>query len=281
MSYDLFFRAPDGVFTRETFGNYFGSRPNYEVNGGQAFYQNDVTGVYFSFDWNDPSTQADEGEQSYSVAFNINYCRPSFFGLEAEPEVTAFVKAFGFAVEDPQMNGMGHGPYDDALFLSGWNVGNAFGVEGVFRGRRHEAPPPTRPTAELHRIWAWNAGVAKRQKELGEDVFVPRIMFGRFAGRLASLFVWGDGIPTVVPSVDSVLVLRRELAPRRWLGGAKEDRCVVPGADVAALVRRAGGSDLDGGVVPGYTRATSGGRFRARPQAHDRGLRRRYDGPST
>ena len=51
MSYDLHFaNGDDGrAMTEEGFATYFSSRPLYELNGSQAWYSNDDTGVYFSF----------------------------------------------------------------------------------------------------------------------------------------------------------------------------------------------------------------------------------------
>jgi len=71
--------------------------------------------VYFYFNFAE-KTAVDTGQSDdesldetldYPIAFNLNYYRPSFFVLEAEPEVTALVRQFGLVVMDPQMQGMG------------------------------------------------------------------------------------------------------------------------------------------------------------------------------
>src|SRR3954451_15768766 len=93
MSYDLFFEAGAGrKLEKKTFAAHFKSRPNYQVENGQAVYQNEDTGVYFIFD------EPDDGV----MAFNLNLYRPHVFGLEAAVELEAFSKAFAAAVTDPQ-----------------------------------------------------------------------------------------------------------------------------------------------------------------------------------
>src|SRR5438046_1840056 len=73
MSYDLFLSGlPKAGKLRE----WFSERGNYQVGDTQAVYQNEATGVYFTF-----------GIEDKKIVFNLNYFRPSFYGLEAEIEV--------------------------------------------------------------------------------------------------------------------------------------------------------------------------------------------------
>ena len=142
MSYDLFLKSNAAALDADGFEAYFDTRPNYTVNNGQAFYENEDTGVYFSFDY-----ASDEAE---TVAFNLNYFRPHFFGLEAAPEVAAFISAFNLNIHDPQTDGMGDGPFSVEGFLRGWNAGNRFGYRAVLS---QDERPETQvyPTVELER----------------------------------------------------------------------------------------------------------------------------------
>ena len=102
MSHDLFFltRRPQPV-SLDAFQSYFASRPHYTLQGNdasQALYENDDTGVYFSFDYSADGSGVDEavdpdlgslGWSGTGMSFNLNYWRPHIFGLEAEPEVGA------------------------------------------------------------------------------------------------------------------------------------------------------------------------------------------------
>src|SRR5271157_2989471 len=114
VSYDLFLKPRTGNVTPEAFSDYFRLRRNYKVNLPQAWYENEDTGVYFVFELSSEINQ--NGGRSYPITLSINYLRPSFFGLEAEPEVSAFVRAFDATVSDPQTNGMGEGEYHSDLF---------------------------------------------------------------------------------------------------------------------------------------------------------------------
>lgn len=49
MSYDLFLKPRNGSLSSEQFASYFQSRPNYTVEGSQAWYQNEATGVYLEY----------------------------------------------------------------------------------------------------------------------------------------------------------------------------------------------------------------------------------------
>jgi hypothetical protein len=120
MSYDLLFKPRKGLFNQVDLSGYFSRRQGYKINRSQAIYGNEDTGVYFQFD----SQAVNEGpaEDHSPVAFNINYFRPSYFILEAELEVSAFVREFELKISDPQIGGMGEGEYRSDLLVSGWNV---------------------------------------------------------------------------------------------------------------------------------------------------------------
>ena len=52
-------------------------------------------------------------------------------------------------------------------------------------------------------------------------------MFVQYEERLHSIAVWPDAIPTLIPAVDSLLVPRKDFAPRRLLRRT-DDQCFVP-----------------------------------------------------
>src|SRR5262245_20463321 len=115
MSYDLYFlsRSVGRGLSRDEFAGYFSDRNKYQVSESQALYSNEDTGVYFTFDYAEPGedseSQAEGDPPMLPVTFNMNYFRPHIFGLEAEPEVAAFVSNFNLTVSDPQMSGMDTG----------------------------------------------------------------------------------------------------------------------------------------------------------------------------
>jgi hypothetical protein len=210
MTYDLFFKPRHGSFDRTQFAEYFRRRPHYEVNEKQALYGNHDTGACFWFELQ--GRPRDPEEEHLPVVFNINFFRPSFFIHEAEPEVAAFVRQFELLVEDPQVEGMGEGPYDKDRLLSGWNCGNDFAFSSLLGEGAIKRRPPSYPTAKLMDIWRWNYARSVRQAELGDARFVPRIAFVNRSGRIGSVVVWTDGIPAVIPEVDTLILVRRNLA---------------------------------------------------------------------
>src|ERR1051325_773576 len=145
MSYDLFFEAGAGKkLDKKTFAAYFKSRANYQVENGQAIYQNEDTGVYFIFD------EPEEGV----MAFNLNLFRPHVFGREAAGELEAFAKAFSASVNDPQ--GAMEGEFDREAFIRGWNEANQFGYRAM--SKQQEGPIYTWPSKKIREAGEWNYG---------------------------------------------------------------------------------------------------------------------------
>jgi len=232
MSYDLFFTEPD--ITIEEFNAYFSGRNHYRAEKAQAWYENEDTGVYFCFDYETESEKDPEGPKG-NVTFNLNFYRPHYFALEAEPEVQSVVDHFGFRIYDPQTHGMDDGPYSRDGFIAGWNHGNEFGYRAIIDS---EEPPEiilTRPREELDAIWRWNYSKEQTQSRLGDGVFVPRIMFIQIQGEVQSMVVWPDAIPTLIPRVDGIVIPRQEFAPRRLLKKT-DDTCTVPFGEALPLL---------------------------------------------
>jgi hypothetical protein len=234
VSYDLFFTSPK--ITLEQFENYFSDNPRYEVNNGQAWYTNEDTGVYFLFEHND-EPQSDEDGIDHSVAFNMNYYRPHYFALEAEPEIRRFIESFNCSIHDYQNSGMDNGPYSREGFLRGWNSGNDFGYSAILGRDDAMDVVFSKPSAELEQIWKWNYSKQKMQEDFQEDIFIPRIMFMLVNGKLGSVCVWPDGISTLIPSVDFLYVPRKELAPKKWYGRRKADFCILSKQDFSEFLQ--------------------------------------------
>ncbi len=219
MSYDLFFGVPPvrQPPSPSAICEYFLERKHYEVSESQAVYRNEDTGVYFAFDIEAPKEpqQEDEADPSFvpcGIAFNLNYYRPHIFGLEAEPEVASFTERFDLLVDDPQIDGMGRGHYSSERFLAGWNTGNRFAYKALLTKLDASDVVDTLPFDAIERYWRWNLTSEAMQEQVTEPAFVPRVMFMREAGRVASFVTWTDAIPIVIPKVDYVVLARREFA---------------------------------------------------------------------
>lgn len=232
MSYDLFFRpaSSEQPASPEAFIRYFGQRRHFTTKNGQAWYQNEDTGVYFSFEL---TSAADDSAPSW-VQFNLNYARPRFFALEALPQVESFVSTFGLAVHDPQIDGMGDGPFDPDRFINGWVSGNQAACVALAEGGHPR--PLTMAAEQLNAIWQWNNGRERLQTQVGESMFVPQIMFVAAPLTARSAAVWSDAIPVLLPAVDVVFLYRDALAPRRFFR-RKPDVAVLEWREVEPLLQ--------------------------------------------
>lgn len=229
MSYDLWLRF-DPPVRRETLVDYLKSRLPYSSDGKAITYENADTGVYF--------TLRVQMRRALSLRwlvrelhFEINYGRPSYFALEADIELRALLDAFKASIEDPQMHGMGAGPYSTEGFLRGWTFGNEF-----FASNRIEDGDIVEhylvPVSVLRETWEWNYRRRERDAALAGRQVVPLIRLREIDGRASLVTVWGNGMPIILPAVDYVLV-------GRYVNG-QERVGLAPWVEVADVVARAG-----------------------------------------
>lgn len=237
MGYDLLFKHKGGNFTRRHFLDYFSSRMFYKTSSDMVMYENETTGVYFQFEYfdDDQSPNAeDPSEEYFPVAFYLNYMRPSFFVLEAEPEVREFVRNCSMLVLDPQADDTAAREYDPQGFVDTWQYGNVSGYQVVVQ---EDIKVHTLPATTLQRIWKWNYGRNQLQAAHGENVFVPKIMVFDHLGQTVTGVAWADAIPIVIPRVDLLIMVRERLAPRKWFVRPK-DAAVVQLEEFETLLSR-------------------------------------------
>jgi hypothetical protein len=228
VSYDLNLYFEPSV-ARSRILRYFVARKRYKVDENNAVYQNLETGVYFFIRLRCTRNLLFQ-TNTVSAAFEINYQRPSFFGTEAEIELSDFVAAFKPRIEDGQIRGMGNGPYSGDGFLSGWNFGNLFGVRtGLLENP--DLNISSMPADKLRLAWAWNYHLADR-KWRNHSCFVPIIKFFRIEGRPCTAVVWGDGMPVLLPKVDYALV-GRHVSGEIHVG-------LAPWSEIVEVTERAG-----------------------------------------
>jgi hypothetical protein len=248
MSYDLFLGPRSGQLDLGQLANYFGSRDHYRLSEQQAFYLNPDSGVYLGFEFEPASKDSDP----LPVSFNINFFRPSYFILEAELEVCALVRHFDLIVFDPQVDGMGEGEYQSDLLIKGWNSGNHFAFASFLKKPAEARKLATYPAATLTDIWRWNLARSKRQAQAGDGKYVPRAGFLRIDGTARSFAFWPDGIPTVIPPVDYLIVGREQLRP---VPGSAPDQALLTWRQARPLLERHGAVAADNSYVPKYDRA--------------------------
>jgi hypothetical protein len=237
VSYDLYLHPE--AFSGDDVRAHFAARRNYQVSETQASYSNEDTGVYFSFYINEKPETLDEDDEEPRpphIAFNINYFRPHIFGLEAEPELAAFLERFPSRIEDPQTEGMK--AYSREDFLHAWNHGNRFGFHAM--GRRNEGPPPwSADPAAIEAAWRWNFGRARLQNEKGDGVFVPKICWAQPESGAAPVpcITWTYGAPTVIPEalITHMALVRPKRPSLMKMFGLSSKRADKPEFDIRLI----------------------------------------------
>jgi len=198
------------------FARYFSRRGHYAVKDHVVEYGNENTGVYFRINylkWRALSLIPVVKE----ALVEVNYVRPACFAVEAEMETSALLARFRAKIHDPQILGMGDGPYSKQGFLNGWSFGNAYGVDKKLASQPN-ASPLTMPTEKLTDSWLWNYRLP-RNSVSASGHFTPRIFYALVAGDLATTALWGWNVNTLLPRVDYVLL-------GRWTGVSEKPQRV-------------------------------------------------------
>jgi len=236
MSYtlELYFERP---VVRRSIDQYFANRRHFRVSGNTIGYGNPDTEVHFSFHIRSSRNLLLRKVVRYAE-FEVNYFRPSHFGLEAEIELSAFMATFRPRIFDPQIRGMGEGPYSREGFLRGWDFGNQVSIYQVLSADR-DRKIWAMPANKLNAIWEWNYQSADRQKILKNRRHLQSTMFITVEGRPSRAIIWSHGAPVSLPEVDYVLLMRPVADGYRF--------GLVPWSEVLDVVQRAG---LDTSKVP-------------------------------
>jgi hypothetical protein len=229
MSHDLFL-FPSPPKTDAEFIKLAGSFPM-KVEGREALYEHPNTGCHFMLRW-EP-----EGTTTHSRAHlhaEVNYMRPSTFGLEAASVLGDIASSWQCSIEDPQINGHGSATtFSSDAYLRGWNAGNQIGYQVLTeRGAKlAENGLACAPRQMIHAVWEWNDRIHDKRIRLQaskQDLFVPTVywlsepvgdttekanaswtsrVFNWPQSRQASkqiltphrVMIWGDNIATLIP----------------------------------------------------------------------------------
>ena len=198
----------------------------------QLWYQSEATGVYFSFDFDpDLSTDPEEARVPQEVfdtglSFNLNYNRPSYFALEAMPAVEDLCHRFGLSAYDPQArdgNSLREPPDVDAhALVESWRPSNLWAIGALID--QSEKPNVSFMSAEKSLyMWKYLRIREKLQDLCGEDVFVPKLVpVSHESTTVNPGFVCTQGIPTLLPNSDWVIVMREKKSLFRLKDKEKE-----------------------------------------------------------
>lgn len=217
MSYDLYFYKQKGTNLSETdIANYLTENLVLKnENANQWFYENEDTEVYYSFDQNEPEDDPESIELYESFAdfdnthfsFNLNFMRPSFFGLEAFQFIEKLLTDLNLFVLNPQADFENpYKPTKNELF-DNWNKTNLWASIDHFK----EMESSYLQADKSNEIWDYNFNRSRLQKELGEQYFVPKIFFFKTkkSNEVVTVTTWTEHIPMVIPPADYFLLTRQ------------------------------------------------------------------------
>ena len=214
MQHELFFISSGALMSPEAaFEHYFAGRPHYKVTKGTARYENDDTGVEFTFDCT-AEPVIPPGSPRPWARFIIELLRPSFFAEEATREIEPFVKHFQstvLTVADPAP-----ASYSPALFLRGWQDASRVEYARAQAAATQSGVPLSRmPRQALMSAWRWNYHRRVLQAHEGDVLFVPRIWFLRTEQGMSTSVIWPEAMAARVPQVDHLIFSRGAFAVRK------------------------------------------------------------------
>lgn len=203
MSSLLIFPQPD-VPALERATKYFRNRPNYTLEGNRIAYDNDETGCFFVIDVSPPGTTDDDGQPSYSIAFDLNYNRPKPFIREAVAEIAAFNKAFPGQFLNEENDELED--FETGRYLASWTRVNDSFIRS--RGAEPGQSEAFAPSAMVEQAWAWNAARKAQMAALGNGIFIAKTLWMRTGTSAAvPLIIWSDMVPTLFPAFVERLVI--------------------------------------------------------------------------
>ena len=217
MSFDLYFYKQKGTDLSEIqIANYLTDNlVGVSENGNQWFYENEDTDVYYSFDQNEPEDDPESIELYENFAdfdnthfsFNLNFMRPSFFGLEAFQFIEQFIKDVNLFVLNPQSAfDNPYKPTRTELFET-WNKTNLWASADHYK----EMESCYLPMEKSNEVWEYNFNRNHLQKELGGNYFVPKMFFFRTkkSNDVVTVTSWTEHIPNLIPPADYFLLTRQ------------------------------------------------------------------------
>jgi hypothetical protein len=228
MSYDLYFyKHRDCKTTDSDIRSYLGERFQNTENTDQFWYENEETGVYFSFEYNKPDLDDEtlegfEGFDNTNWMFNINFLRPQFFGLEAFPYVGGLINDLDLIVLNPQVGGDETlAKYSDKDLFENWSNINARHSSDFFK----EYELYYLDLDKSNKSWEFNQNRLALQDKLGEMTFVPGIFYFKEhkTELISTLCVWPEHISTIIPRVDYFIIQKKI----KKLFGTKESSGLV------------------------------------------------------
>lgn len=213
MSYDLYFhKRKDSTVTSDDIAIYLNQYLQHDHElANQWTYTNEDTGVYFFIEC-EPikpgETLPQIGQfENTGYYFQLNFVRPSFFGLEAFPFIERLTNALDLLIENPQESTEEPVKIGAEALYKNWNSSNLHYCAHMFT----EAEGVYMPLEKSNNAWAYNFKRKQVQDKLGGEYFVPKLFFLKetSTGEVATLASWAENIPSIIPPADYFVLGRK------------------------------------------------------------------------
>ncbi len=185
----------------------------------QLWYANPQTGVYFSFNFEAPESPEDApritgGYFDSGLSFNLNYNRPSYFGLEALPVVETLAARFALSVFDPQAVGDEPKLLTDVRsesLVQSWLKHNRWATLALAANEKSSKLLRMAPSASLY-LWKYRRAKDALQEKCGDGIFVPSLVPVRKKGStsVGRAFTYTQGLPMIVPESEWIFIVTRK-----------------------------------------------------------------------
>ncbi|KAF2335109.1 hypothetical protein [Flavobacterium daemonense] len=219
MSYDLyFFKSKENQITTNEIEDYLSLNLVPEENN-QWFFQNPDTEVYYSFEKTENKDNF-ESFETLNISFNLNFLRPSFFGIEAFEFVEKLVLDLDLYVLNPQSeNEEPYKPTSTELYEN-WNKTNLKVSSVHFHEQSNYLE-----IEKSNSIWNYNFNRNSIQEKLGDSYFVPKMFFFKTKknNEVITVSSWTEHIPNIIPSADYFLLTKVQ---KKWFKTKTENALI-------------------------------------------------------
>lgn len=181
----------------------------------QIEYDNEITGVYFLVDLNEPNQDQEDidlfekfdGFNYTNISVSVNFIRPDYFGLEIFPMLSSIFERLDLYVLNLQ-----------ELDESKQNPLKWGGVELTEHWLKHNQMVCSQQSNELglkyckkqtsDAAWIYSTFKQKLEDYLGEETFTPSVSYiqNHKTKEVHTFVVWPQHIPIVIPKVDYIIV---------------------------------------------------------------------------
>ncbi|AOC93510.1 hypothetical protein BB050_00354 [Flavobacterium anhuiense] len=223
MSYDLyFFTSKENPITFEEIENYLSFNLVPEENN-QWFFHNPDSEVYFTFlktENDEENTESFQNLKDVGISFNLNFLRPSFFGIEAFKFVEKLINDLDLYVFNPQSeNEKPYKPTQKELF-DNWNSTNLNASSIHFSDQNTYLE-----IEKSNQIWSYNVERNSIQQKLGNGYFVPKMFFFKTKqnNEVVTVSSWTEHIPNIIPPADYFLLTKVQ---KKWFRTKTENALI-------------------------------------------------------